>query len=62
MLVFVCYVTIILFQINELQVRFNIIGAGRLGKNLAVSLMSRGDELIGVCNRRLCSAWQQCMS
>ena len=36
--------------------RFNIIGAGRLGKNLAVSLMSRGDELIGVCNRRLCSA------
>jgi len=34
--------------------RFNIIGAGRLGKNLALSLMSRGGcELVAVCNRRL---------
>ena len=37
--------------------RFNIIGAGRLGKNLALSLLSRGGcELVAICNRRLNSA------
>lgn len=36
--------------------KFNVIGAGRLGKNLACSLISHGHELIAVCNSRLSSA------
>ena len=37
--------------------RFNVIGAGRLGKNLALSLLSRADcELVAVCNQSIQSA------
>ncbi len=37
--------------------RFNIIGAGRLGKNLALSLMSlRDNQLVAVCNHGFDSA------
>ncbi len=39
--------------------KFNIIGAGRLGKNLALSLMAHGDhQLVAVCNHGLNSAVQ----
>ena len=42
------------FKSSETHVRFNIIGAGRLGKNLALSLMTRaGCQLTAVCNRHL---------
>ena len=38
-------------------VRFNIIGAGRLGKNLALALMSHCEnELVAICNLRLNNA------
>lgn len=37
--------------------KFNIIGAGRLGKNLALSLLHSGNgQLVALCNRRLQSA------
>lgn len=37
--------------------KFNIIGAGRLGKNLALSLMAQGDhQLLAVCNHGFNSA------
>ena len=46
-----------LFIYKEARVRFNIIGAGRLGKNLALALMARGGaQLIAVCNRNINSA------
>lgn len=34
--------------------KFNIIGAGRLGKNLALALVARGDgQLVAICNHSL---------
>lgn len=36
--------------------KFNVIGAGRLGKNLACALICDGHELIAVCNNHLSRA------
>lgn len=40
---------------------FNIIGAGRLGKNIALALSNAGlGSLLGVCNKNYASAIQSC--
>ena len=42
---------------EKIPVKFNIIGAGRLGKNIALSLITHGDnQLVAVCNHNLASA------
>lgn len=48
-----------LFEAVCVMITFNVIGAGRLGKALAVTLLQeKGNELLGVCNRSFSSTRQ----
>ena len=43
-------------QQKDSLMKFNIIGAGRLGKNLALSLSTHNHQLLAICNRTFLSA------
>ena len=44
------------FKYQDIQMRFNVIGAGRLGQNLALCLMHYGHELVAITNHSRLSA------